>query len=51
MGEGMVREELIRFLVSGFNLLGENVSEETFKDWSYERLEKKADWLDYLLDK
>lgn len=47
----MERESLIRFLVEGFSSIGEEYPKEHYEKMTYDELEKKADWLEYLLDK
>lgn len=50
-GETMDRESLIRFLVEGFSSIGEEFTKEHYEKMTHDELEKKADWLDYLLSK
>ncbi|ARQ95558.1 hypothetical protein SERPOUNCE_23 [Bacillus phage SerPounce] len=47
----MNREELIRFLVEGFSSIGEEFPKEYYEKLANDELEKKAEWLEYLLDK
>lgn len=47
----MDRESLIRFLVEGFSSIGEEFPKEHYEKMTHDDLEKKADWLDYLLSK
>jgi len=47
----MDRELLIQFLVEGFSSIGEEFPKEHYEKMTCDELKKKADWLDYLLDK
>ncbi|ALO79652.1 hypothetical protein HOBO_244 [Bacillus phage Hobo] len=47
----MSREEKIRWIIEGWDTLGESYTREEVESWDDDKLDHEFKWLDHLLDK